>query len=87
MAQDILKVVLNGNIEETNRLLKKYPNLINTKDEYDNSLLTRAILKENIVMAGCLLKRGIDIIAISGGSTALHAAAQGGVTSFALKFI
>ena len=74
MAQDILNAVLNGNTEEVNRLLKKNPNLINTKDEYGNNLLCRAILKENIKMAECLLKNGMDVNAINNGSTALHIA-------------
>jgi len=74
IAQDILNAVLNGNIEQVQTLLKKDTSLINTKDEYGNDLLRRAILKENIIMAECLLENGMDVNAINRGSTALHLA-------------
>jgi ankyrin repeat protein len=61
MAQDILNAVINGDMEKVKSLLKQNPELIHTKDQYKNSLLYRALLKNDFSMARFLIENGIDV--------------------------
>ena len=60
-AQDILNAVINGDLEKVKSLLKENPELIHTKDQYKNTLLYRALLKDDSPMARFLIESGIDI--------------------------
>jgi len=59
--QDILTAVKNGDLEQVKTLLKQNPELIRTKDQYKNSLLRVALLKNDFFMAGFLIESGIDV--------------------------
>ncbi len=79
-AQDILNAVRKGNVEEVKQHLASDPNLIHTKDEFQNDLLFLAILNKDVTMAELLLTSGIDITYARKdvGNNALHIAAGTG---------
>jgi ankyrin repeat protein len=61
LAQDILTAVKNGDLEQVKSFLKQDPELIRTKDEYRNSLLRIALLRNDFSMARFLIESGIDV--------------------------
>jgi ankyrin repeat protein len=61
MSQDILNAVRSGDMEKVKSLLKENPDLIHTKDQYHNSLLYLALLKDDFAMARFLIESGIDV--------------------------
>ena len=60
-AQDILTAVNNGNLEQVKMLLQQNPELIRTRDQYQNSLLTLALLQNDFAVAKFLIESGIDV--------------------------
>ena len=59
--QDILSAVKNSDLDLVRALLKQDPELIRAKDEYKNSLLRVALLKNDFSMARFLIESGIDL--------------------------
>lgn len=75
-SQDIINAVRKGNIQQVSQLLSENPELINTKDEFQNNLLFLAVLNRDTVMSELLLQKGVDInySRTDVGSNALHTA-------------
>jgi len=76
IAQDILNAVKKGNIDKVKELLKKDPELINSKDQWQNNLLKVALLNRDRKMAKFLIENKIDINYIRKdiGESAFHMA-------------
>jgi len=61
MSQEIVNAVNAGDMEKVKSLLKENPELIHTKDQYKNSLLYLALLKDDFRLARFLIESGIDV--------------------------
>ncbi len=89
IAQDILTAVRNGDLEQVRVLLRQNPELIKAKDQYQNSLLTVALLKKDFAIARFLIESGIDVKygrADIGGNEIFHAIGEGSLEITKLIF-